>query len=161
MLASYDVSVAVEYLSHCGAPVVAANVEWAVAVESWFLAASLGSVVADASRPSPVWKQTVLRLAKRGVQRWIGVQNEAHGVAPGVQDVIQQYSSQLGTLGAPELAHRLMQSVLRKSNSKARRWCQRFRARWRLRRGTLKPRAVFEPGEIQKKARGAPAVCIC
>lgn len=92
-------------------------------------------------------------LVQRCLHAWVHKQNVIHGVAPSRAQLIDQAISAIPSL-APRVWQQKLRASLSCSQRSERRWLAKFRRRWDLRLGKLKPCSELSLAQKQSKACG-------
>jgi hypothetical protein len=90
-------------------------------------------------------------LAEYRVYKWVSAQNDVRGVAPSSLDMLGRFTHECRQLGVQDRLPSL-ENMLDTAGRSARQWSRRFRRKWGIRLGRLKPREVCSSEEIAEKA---------
>lgn len=129
-------------------------------IRQWFLDANLDDVATvfmpETQYESAIRTEAVKFLAERQTVEWVAAQNFKHGKAPTAISLVSNFSARLRALGVeppfrldPPRAGRGP-----KLGRTARRWCQKMRSKWGLRRRSLAEAEFMTRDEVVSKARG-------
>ena len=127
-------------------------------VQAWFLAACLEDIVGILVPETPdhqsIRNEAVMFLAERRTAQWVAAQNFRAGRAPTGCSLVDHYVAELRRF---DVEARLgvdppCGSKGARLGRMARRWCQRMRRKWGLRRGHLQEGELLTRDEVVHKA---------
>lgn len=132
-------------------------------IHQWFVDADLEDLLATVIGPETrdqelIRAEAIKFLAERRTAHWVAAQNFAAGIAPTGCKLVDHYMREMRLFGLearfgvdPPCAGRGQ-----RLGRMARRWCQKMRVKWGLRRGHLKEGESLSREEIVQKAGVLP-----
>lgn len=122
-------------------------------IEDWFLATPMHDVLGfsypETTTQRKAHKSATSFLAEQRVVHWVAEQNFHAGVAPTGADVAAEFLRRQSSEGAA--LHSGLSQSLDKRGRWQRRWAQKFRLRWGLKKQRLPSRESLADVDLQKK----------
>ena len=140
--------------------------EMAAKIGQWFVDADfeeVASVFAPQTRvETGIRFEAAKFVSEWRTARWVSAENFARGRAPLQCGVFNSFAIQMQTFGL--ITPRFSLDLPRQGrgpglNRAARKWCQRMRSKWGLRRRSLLDAEPLGREEVENKARGALVCC--
>lgn len=127
-------------------------------IQQWFLEADVddvvGFLVPETQEQQSIRKEAIHFLAEKRTADWVAAQNFNAGTAPTGSSLVDHYAAELRRF---RLEARVKFDPPRlgrgpRLGRMARKWCQRMRVKWGLRRGKLREREPLAEEEVAQKA---------